>query len=193
MKKLLYTMMATLIFISCGNDANETKSLSDEYKMKLVEKLNNNKELIKKYNEFEKQGVKKSIVFQGNIVENIIDTALSYIGAPNKYGGINKDGIDASGLVYISVTKNSNVEFPRIAQDMARYGEAISNPNKLKRGDLVFFFDTYEVNRIITSVGIYLGDGGFIHSSSSEGVKVSQINDPYYWKDKFFYGTRIFN
>ena len=186
-------MMATLIFISCGNDANETKSLSDEYKMKLVEKLNNNKELIKKYNEFKTQGVKKSIVFQGNIVENIIDTALSYIGAPNKYGGINKDGIDASGLVYISVTKNSNVEFPRIAQDMARYGEAISNPNKLKRGDLVFFFDTYEVNRIITSVGIYLGDGGFIHSSSSEGVKVSQINDPYYWKDKFFYGTRIFN
>ena len=159
----------------------------------LLEKLNNNKELIEKYNEFKKEGMKKPIVFPENIVENIIDTAFLYIGTPNKYGGINKDGIDASGLVYISVKKNSNVEFPRIAQDMARYGDVISNPNKLIRGDLVFFFDTYEVDRIITSVGIYLGDGDFIHSSSSEGVKVSQIDDPYYWKEKFFYGTRIFN
>lgn len=159
----------------------------------LLEKLNNNKELIEKYNEFKKEGMKKPIVFPENIVENIIDTAFLYIGTPNKYGGINKDGIDASGLVYISVKKNSNVEFPRIAQDMARYGDVIPNPNKLIRGDLVFFFDTYEVDRIITSVGIYLGDGDFIHSSSSEGVKVSQIDDPYYWKEKFFYGTRIFN
>ena len=159
----------------------------------LLEKLNNDKELVERYNEFKKGEVEKPIVFSRNIAENIIDTALSYIGTPNKYGGITKDGIDASGLVYISITKNSNVEFPRIAQDMARYGEAISDPNKLKRGDLVFFFDTYEVNRIITSVGIYLGNGDFVHSSSSEGVKVSKLNDPYYWKDKFFYGTRILN
>jgi len=159
----------------------------------LLEKLNNDKELVERYNEFKKGEVEKPIVFSRNIVENIIDTALSYIGTPNKYGGITKDGIDASGLVYISITQNSNVEFPRIAQDMARYGEAISDPNKLKRGDLVFFFDTYEVNRIITSVGIYLGNGDFVHSSSSEGVKVSKLNDPYYWKDKFFYGTRILN
>jgi cell wall-associated NlpC family hydrolase len=159
----------------------------------LVAKLNHNKGLITKYNDFKKQGVEKPIVFSGNIIENVIDTAISYIGTPNKYGGIDKYGIDASGLVYIAVTKNSNIEFPRIAQDMARYGDAISDPNKLKRGDLVFFFDTYEINRIITSVGIYLGDGNFIHSSSSEGVKISQVNDPYYWKDKFFYGTRILN
>ena len=159
----------------------------------LLVKLNNHQGLIKKYNEFREQGVEKAIAFPGNIIENVIDTALSYIGTPNKYGGIDKDGVDASGLVYIAVTKNSNIDFPRTAQDMARYGEAISNSNKLKRGDLVFFFDTYEIDRIITSVGIYLGDGNFIHSSSSEGVKVSQINDPYYWKDKFFYGTRILN
>jgi cell wall-associated NlpC family hydrolase len=159
----------------------------------LLVKLNNHQGLIKKYNKFKEQGIEKSLVFPVNIIENVIDTALSFIGSPNKYGGIDKDGIDASGLVYIAVTKNSNIEFPRTAQDMARYGEAISNSNKLKRGDLVFFFDTYEIDRIITSVGIYLGDGDFIHSSTSDGVKVSQINDPYYWKDKFFYGTRILN
>ena len=75
---------------------------------------------------------------------------------------------------------------------MARYGEIIINSKDLKRGDLVFFFDTYEVDRIITTVGIYIGKGEFITSSSSKGVAINKIDDPYYWSQKFFYGTRIF-
>ena len=71
-------------------------------------------------------------------------------------------------------------------------GEIIIDAENLKRGDLVFFFDTYEVDRIITSVGLYLGEGAFLNSSTNEGVSESDINDPYYWKDKFFFGTRIF-
>ena len=81
---------------------------------------------------------------------------MSYIGVPNKVGGTNKDSIDV-GLIYVSITKNFDIKFPRIAQDMARYGKIIIDSEKLKRGDLVFFFDTYEVDRIITSVGLYLG------------------------------------
>ena len=65
------------------------------------------------------------------------------------------------------------IQFPRIAQDMARYGKQITDPDKLKSGDLVFFFDTYEINRIITSVGIYIGNGEFIHSSTSDGVTLT--------------------
>ena len=159
----------------------------------LLDKLKGNVSLIEKYNEFNSAGINKTIKFPENLIEKIIDTAMSFVGTPNKIGGIDKSGMDASGLVYVSIKKNSNILFPRIAQDMARYGEFISNSDKLKRGDLVFFNDTYEVNRIITSVGIYLGDGKFINSSSSKGVTVSDIKDPYYWKEKFFFGTRIFN
>ena len=158
----------------------------------LTEKLNDNKSLIKKYKEFKTGGINKKIAFPKEIMEQVIDTAKSYIGTPNKIGGITRDSIDASGLVYISIKKNSEIKIPRIAQEMARYGKIIINPKKLKRGDLVFFFDTYEVDRIITSVGIYLGNGKFINSSSNNGVSISEINDPYYWKEKFFYGTRIF-
>ena len=158
----------------------------------LTKKLNDNKSLVKKYKEFKTGGINKKIAFPKEIMEQVIDTAKSYIGTPNKIGGITRDSIDASGLVYISINKNSEIKFPRIAQEMARYGKIITNPKKLKRGDLVFFFDTYEVDRIITSVGIYLGDGKFINSSSNNGVSISEINDPYYWKEKFFYGTRIF-
>ena len=159
----------------------------------LLDQLKGNVSLIEKYNEFNSAGINKTIKFPENLIEKIIDTAMSFVGTPNKIGGIDKSGMDASGLVYVSIKKNSNILFPRIAQDMARYGEFISNSDKLKRGDLVFFHDTYEVNRIITSVGIYLGDGKFINSSSSKGVTVSDIKDPYYWKEKFFFGTRIFN
>ena len=158
----------------------------------LIEKLNDNKSLVKKYKEFKAEGINKKIVFPKEIIEQVIDTAKSYIGTPNKFGGTTRDSIDASGLVYMSIQKNSPQKFPRIAQDMARYGKIIIKPKKLKRGDLVFFFDTYEVDRIITSVGIYLGNGQFINSSSNNGVSISEINDPYYWKEKFFYGTRIF-
>ncbi len=164
----------------------------DRTEEKLIEKLNNNKSLVDKFESFKSEGYEKEINLQKKKLESVIDTAMSYIGVPNKVGGTNKDSIDASGLIYVSITKNFDVKFPRIAQDMARYGKIIIDSEKLKRGDLVFFFDTYEVDRIITSVGLYLGEGAFLNSSTNDGVSESDINDPYYWKDKFFFGTRIF-
>tara|TARA_Y100000768_G_scaffold374846_1_gene345001 strand:- start:1989 stop:2567 length:579 start_codon:yes stop_codon:yes gene_type:complete len=164
----------------------------DKTEEKLLEKLNNNKSLIDKFQSFKVEGYEKEINLQNKKLESVVDTAMSYIGVPNKVGGTNKDSIDASGLIYVSITKNSDIKFPRIAQDMARYGKIIIDSEKLKRGDLVFFFDTYEVDRIITSVGLYLGEGAFLNSSTNDGVSESDINDPYYWKDKFFFGTRIF-
>ena len=159
---------------------------------KLINKLDNNAELIEKFKEFKLDGYEKDIDLPTDIMESIIDTAKSYLGVPNKVGGINKDSIDASGLIYVSINANSDYKFPRIAQDMARYGKVITNKEKLKRGDLVFFYDTYETDRIITSVGIYLGENKFLNSSSNNGVSESDINDPFYWSDKFFFGTRIF-
>ena len=159
----------------------------------LIKKLKNDKDLILKYKNFMAEGeINKKIKFKTEIIQSVIDTAKSYIGTPNKIGGVSRDSIDASGLVYMSIKKNSDKKFPRIGQDMARFGKLIYETEKLKKGDLVFFFDTYEIDRIITSTGIYLGDNKFIHSSSSHGVTISEINDPYYWKDKFFFGTRVF-
>ena len=116
---------------------------------------------------------------------------------PNKIGGTDRESIDASGLVYVSI--NSNTKFSnKSAQDMSRYGQIIFDKEKLKRGDLLFFYDTYESKNLISSVGIYLGkndknEDEFIISSSSKGVTIADLNDQYYWKDKFFFGTRIFN
>lgn len=182
-KKLRFIIIAILAAFFLLYESTESK---------LIDKLDNNQELIEKFEEFKIGGYEKDINLPSEIIESVIDTAKSYMGVPNKVGGISKDSIDASGLIYVSINANTEFKFPRIAQDMARYGEVIIEVDQLERGDLVFFFDTYDVDRIVTSVGIYLGDNKFLNSSSNNGVSESDINDPYYWADKFFFGTRIF-
>jgi cell wall-associated NlpC family hydrolase len=187
-RKVLYSGILILVLI-LATRLIYTNSV--DYLLRI--KLNNQEKLIVKYEKFITDGlVEKSTKFKTTNIQSVIDTALSYKGSPNKIGGISKAGIDASGLIYMSLKKNSKEKFPRIAQEMARYGERIIDVEKLKKGDLVFFFNTYETERIITSVGIYIGNNEFINSSSSKGVTISEIDDPYFWKDKFFFGTRIF-
>ena len=89
--------------------------------------------------------------------------------------------------------------FPQIPYDNYGNGDFRFVTNLLRRVALrinisqnTSFFDTYDVDRIITSVGLYLGEGSFLNSSTKDGVSESDINDPYYWKEKFFFGTRIF-
>ena len=182
-KNILIGLLSLVIISLVFSNSNERK---------LIDRLNDDEVLIDKFIDFSADGYEREINLSKNKMESVIDTAMTYLGTPNKVGGTGKDSIDASGLVYVSINKNLDIKFPRIAQDMARYGKIITNPKKLKRGDLVFFFDTYDVDRIITSVGIYLGEGSFLNSSTKDGVSESDINDPYYWKEKFFFGTRIF-
>lgn len=184
-QKIGFILLFIFFLIYLFTAENIDKVLSDKIKKSPV--------LIEKYKEFNLDNTAKEIQFKRDITEDVISTAKSFLGTPNKIGGTDLDYIDASGLVFVSIKNNSSIKFPRIAQEMARFGEIIIEPKYLKRGDLVFFFDTYEVNRIITSVGIYIGKGEFITSSSSNGVIIKRIDDPYYWSKKFFYGTRIFN
>ena len=72
-----------------------------------------------------------------------------------------------------------------------RYGTIILNTNDIQKGDLVFFTNTYGTSKLVTHAGICTGNGNFIHTSSSKGVMISKLNDPYYWRDKFLFGTRI--
>tara|TARA_B100000768_G_scaffold91740_1_gene85846 strand:+ start:467 stop:1045 length:579 start_codon:yes stop_codon:yes gene_type:complete len=186
LKKLPVLIFSILLFI-IFYDSNDRI---------LENKLNSNNELLKKYQEFKNKGIEKDISFPKALIESVIDTAKTYIGTLNKIGGISHDSIDASGLIHISLKKNGITEFPRIAQEMARYGKIITEIEDLEKGDLVFYFDTYKTERLVTSVGIYLGDNKFISSTSKKGVSIDQIDNPSfkdnYWINHFFYGTRIF-
>lgn len=122
--------------------------------------------------------------------KQIIRTAEKYLGTPHCMGGTSKKCLDCSGLTYLSFAANK-IDIPRRSQDQARYGKIILHKTDLKKGDLVFFTKSYNSADFITHVGIYLGNNSFIHASSSKGVIVTEIQNPW-WLERFVFGTRVF-
>jgi murein DD-endopeptidase / murein LD-carboxypeptidase len=122
---------------------------------------------------------------------SIIETALDYLGVPHCMGGKTRRCMDCSGLL-LSVFAVHGINLPHSSEEQARYGTIIFGTDQLKEGDLVFFTRSYRTNRFITHSGIYTGNNEFIHTSSSRGVTVTSIHDPW-WSEKFVFGTRIFD
>jgi cell wall-associated NlpC family hydrolase len=102
--------------------------------------------------------------------------AMRMVGAPYRYGGANpKDGFDCSGLVYYSYTMNGYA-VPRTAQDLFKATHKISLEDAIE-GDLVFFQDQAKLSH----VGIYLGEGMFVHApSSGAAVSIASLDTSYY-------------
>lgn len=120
----------------------------------------------------------------------VIRTAEKYIGTPHCMGGTTSKCMDCSGLTYTSFAAH-RITLPRRSQDQARYGRLIFDRNDLKRGDLVFFTKSYNSPDYITHVGIYIGNGRFLHASTSSGVIISPLDNPW-WSQRFVFGTRVF-
>ncbi len=102
-------------------------------------------------------------------------TALRYVGVPYVWGGESFGGVDCSGFVQ-AVFRRNGIELPRTADAQFEVGRRIAQEG-LQPGDLVFF-QTYAEGA--SHVGIYLGDGRFVHASASDGVRVDSLSDDYY-------------
>lgn len=114
------------------------------------------------------------------VKQNIIETAKQYLGAPYKFGGYSfKTGIDCSGYVK-KIFSKFNVDLPRTARDIYyRAGTRVAK-SQLQTGDLVFF-TTYA--KYPSHVGIYMGNGMFIHASSgARKVSITSLDKDYYRK-----------
>ncbi len=114
----------------------------------------------------------------------IVQDAKSWRGTPYRYGGRSKEGTDCSGLVY-TVFARHGLSLPRRAADQYKAGKPVRS-DVLAPGDLVFFRNTAGPG--ITHVGIYVGNGSFIHSSTRKGVIISRLSETYY--RKHFAGAR---
>lgn len=111
--------------------------------------------------------------------DNVITTAKLYLGVPYLWGGVTSRGIDCSGLTYITYLLNG-VKLPRDADMQYKTGTKVDNLADLKKGDLVFFA-TDAPKPDITHVGIYIGDGWFIHAANKrEGTIISELKEPKY-------------
>jgi len=117
----------------------------------------------------------------------IISTAKQYLGVKYQWGGTTPDtGFDCSGYTSYVFAKNG-ITLPRISRDQYMLGSPITFSN-LQPGDLVFF--SFANNGIVDHVGIYLGGGQFINSSSSKGVTIYTMGP--YWQSIFMGGRRVF-
>ncbi|MCX7969967.1 MAG: NlpC/P60 family protein [Negativicutes bacterium] len=118
--------------------------------------------------------------------DRVVLTAMRYMGTRYVFGGSTPKGFDCSGFVQYVYSQNG-IKLPRTAD--VQYAQAGRKVNKrdLKPGDLVFF-ETYEKGA--SHVGIYMGDGKFIHASSSKGVTVSRLGDDYY-KTRYVGARRV--
>lgn len=115
--------------------------------------------------------------------------ALSLIGTPYRFGGQSPEtGLDCSGLVKHVYAQTAAMDLPRSAVEMSRKGEAVEQEG-LKPGDLVFF---NTLKRPFSHVGIYKGDGKFVHASSSRSgrVLVSDMSKRY-WAQRFNGARRV--
>jgi lipoprotein Spr len=108
----------------------------------------------------------------------LITTIAEWIGAPYKYGGSDKKGVDCSGFINNVYPLVYNISVPRVSAQIAAKASPV-NKQQLKEGDLVFFkINTKDVGH----AGIYLYDDYFVHASTSRGVMISRLNDTYWTK-----------
>ncbi len=123
--------------------------------------------------------------------ESIVESALSAMGTPYEWGGSDANGYDCSGLIQWAYGEHG-VLLPRTSRDQARTGMAVdASVAALRPGDVL----TFNVSGGgVSHVGLYVGDGQFIHSSSS-GVRLSSLTasdpDSRWWQARWVGVRRI--
>jgi cell wall-associated NlpC family hydrolase len=122
-------------------------------------------------------------------MKSMLKRALALLGTPYRWGGTSPErGFDCSGLVGYVFRHSLGIELPRISRDMANVGQLIRDPNALIEGDLVFFSRR---GKHVDHVGIYLGNGQFVHAPrTGKDVEVANLSTGY-WSRKFFQARRV--
>jgi cell wall-associated NlpC family hydrolase len=117
----------------------------------------------------------------------VVQTALSLLGTPYRYGGATPKGFDCSGFVKYVFKASVGIKLPRIARNQVKVGQFISARN-LRQADILYFKIRGQKS---LHVGIYLGKGKFIHAPSSGGKVNIQNLKTRYWGKQFRGGRRV--
>jgi cell wall-associated NlpC family hydrolase len=111
--------------------------------------------------------------------EQLVAEAKKYLGTKYVYGGATPSGFDCSGLIQY-VAKRLGINLPRVASDQAKAGKEVGKGD-LQPGDLVYFKGTTGNPGEVSHIGMYVGNGQFIHApKTGDVVKISNLNDSYY-------------
>lgn len=118
--------------------------------------------------------------------DRAVHAAYSQLGTPYRYGGSSPDGFDCSGLVQYAYGR-AGVAVPRTTGQQLRHARPVPL-SELRPGDLLFFRLSW---RKVSHVGIYAGDGRFIHApSSGKHVSEASLDNPY-WRERVTAAGRV--
>ncbi|WAT15800.1 C40 family peptidase [Xanthomonas fragariae] len=118
----------------------------------------------------------------------ILMRALSLVGTPYRFGGNTPEtGFDCSGLVTYVYKDMLALSLPRTSRELAAVQGPRIAPEKLAGGDLVFFGSSGNV----THVGIYVGEGRFVHAPNTGGTVRLDFLDGAYWRDHYSGSKRV--
>jgi len=118
----------------------------------------------------------------------VLMRAIGLVGTPYRYGGNTPEsGFDCSGLVAYVYREMLDLKLPRTSRDLAAVQGPKIEPTRLAPGDLVFFGSRGSVSH----VGIYVGEGRFVHAPSTGGtVRLDSLGGAY-WKDHYTGAKRV--
>ncbi|MGK2945045.1 MAG: C40 family peptidase [Desulfuromonadales bacterium] len=117
---------------------------------------------------------------RGDLRSELVETARQFIGIPYHWGGTTaENGFDCSGLTMVSYRLNG-LNLPRVSRNQFEAGKRVSKA-QLRPGDLVFF--ATEGGTRVTHVGMYVGDGDFIHAPrTGKNVRIEKLSNSFFAK-----------
>ena len=158
MKRLIIYTISALLMVACGGHKQTVRPVQNE-----SSGIYSGKKDHKDVNEYSAELVKE---------------ARKWLGTKYKYAGENRKGTDCSGMVMSIYRDVAGIKLPRSSREQQSFCKSVKVAD-LTPGDLIFFSGSSRGGKV-SHVGMYIGDGDFIHASLSKGVIVSNLNESYY-------------
>ncbi len=169
--RLLYIIILSLLLLIYSCKTHNIVN-NNAQKIKINSTAVNNKSFYKEYS------IKLGYQLTGNEDMDYIKMVASWIGVPYKFGGCTREGIDCSCFVNTFYNDFFGITLKRRAEDMLSDIHTVDT-TKLYMGDLIFFKIT---GQKVSHVGLYISKRRFIHASTSKGVMINSMDEPYYQK-----------
>jgi probable lipoprotein NlpC len=167
-----YTYRLTILFFAAALLITSCKSKKAVMKGSPGEVVKPQTFIADKYAEI--MGVDKSNIQNGRLY-NFIE---EWSGTPYRFGGLDKNGVDCSGLAYLLEQQVYGINIPRMTSQQINVIKR-KYEDELQEGDLVFFdFD----GKKFSHVGVYLQNGYVVHASTRRGVIIIKLRDPSMYK-----------
>jgi len=134
-------------------------------------------------------------IYQQNsemLAQEIETRAKELLGIKYVWGATGPNKYDCSGFTQ-KIFRDAGIKIPRVSRDQAKVGQYVTFQS-LRKGDMVFFDTQKHPTGKVTHVGIYLGNGNFIHASSgAKKVVIYNFNKKTFNKKRFLWGRRVIN